>query len=299
MPGNCDSPRSASPKSASANGRWTSAACSPVGAALATPSLGIPALIETWKRAHGGDAARRRIADRKERSASARSVWAKWQDESRKDWDAAPMTVSRLAIEVWDVIKNEDWVLTADALKSGPQALGLRPAVSPSRRRAGHLHPDRHLARRRAGAQGQRIVVDIQPDGDLMFDAGALWIAAKNEIPLLVVMYNNRAYYNDWEHQIRMAKLRGTDVARRISAWTVRPRAGFRGAGAIDGRLRRGADRESEGRQARVAAGTRGGEERSAGAGRYHHAAQLDLTRAGKDSKRLEVMQTSARWPFC
>ena len=24
-------------------------------------------------------------------------------------------------------------------------------------------------------------------------------------------MYNNRAYYNDWEHQIRMAKLRGTD----------------------------------------------------------------------------------------
>ena len=27
-------------------------------------------------------------------------------------------------------------------------------------------------------------------------------------------MYSNRAYYNDWEHQIRMAKLRGTPVAR-------------------------------------------------------------------------------------
>jgi acetolactate synthase-1/2/3 large subunit len=25
-------------------------------------------------------------------------------------------------------------------------------------------------------------------------------------------MYNNRAYYNDWEHQIRMAKQRGTDL---------------------------------------------------------------------------------------
>jgi acetolactate synthase I/II/III large subunit len=24
-------------------------------------------------------------------------------------------------------------------------------------------------------------------------------------------MYNNRAYYNDWEHQIRMAEQRGTD----------------------------------------------------------------------------------------
>jgi acetolactate synthase-1/2/3 large subunit len=27
-------------------------------------------------------------------------------------------------------------------------------------------------------------------------------------------MYNNRAYYNDWEHQIRMARLRGTPVER-------------------------------------------------------------------------------------
>ncbi len=29
----------------------------------------------------------------------------------------------------------------------------------------------------------KRLVVDIQPDGDLMFDAGALWIAAKYQIP--------------------------------------------------------------------------------------------------------------------
>ena len=27
-------------------------------------------------------------------------------------------------------------------------------------------------------------------------------------------MYNNRAYYNDWEHQIRMARLRGTDIEK-------------------------------------------------------------------------------------
>jgi acetolactate synthase-1/2/3 large subunit len=29
-----------------------------------------------------------------------------------------------------------------------------------------------------------------------------------------VVMFNNRAYYNDWEHQVRMARLRGTPIAR-------------------------------------------------------------------------------------
>ena len=64
------------------------------------------------------------------------------------------------------------------------------------------------LAHKKAG----RLVVDLQPDGDLMFDAGALWVAAKYEIPMLIVMYNNRAYYNDWEHQIRMARQRGTDI---------------------------------------------------------------------------------------
>ena len=65
-----------------------------------------------------------------------------------------------------------------------------------------------------AHRDAKRLVVDMQPDGDLMFDAGALWVAAKHRIPMLVVMYNNRAYYNDWEHQIRMAKLRGTPVER-------------------------------------------------------------------------------------
>src|SRR5204862_452683 len=59
-----------------------------------------------------------------------------------------------------------------------------------------------------------RLVVDLQPDGDLMFDLGALWIAAYHRIPLLAVMFNNRAYYNDWEHQERIARSRGTDVSR-------------------------------------------------------------------------------------
>ena len=57
-------------------------------------------------------------------------------------------------------------------------------------------------------------VVDLQPDGDLMFDLGALWIASKYEIPMLVVMYNNRAYYNDWDHQKHVAHRRGTDEDR-------------------------------------------------------------------------------------
>ncbi len=47
-----------------------------------------------------------------------------------------------------------------------------------------------------------------------MFDLGALWIAAYHRIPMLAVMFNNRAYYNDWEHQERIARHRDTDVSR-------------------------------------------------------------------------------------
>ena len=47
-----------------------------------------------------------------------------------------------------------------------------------------------------------------------MFDAGSLWVAAKYQIPMLVVMFNNRAYYNDWNHQLVLARTRGTDPDR-------------------------------------------------------------------------------------
>jgi len=32
------------------------------------------------------------------------------------------------------------------------------------------------------------------------------------KLPMLVVMYNNRAYYNDWAHQIHIAEDRGRPV---------------------------------------------------------------------------------------
>src|SRR6516162_885102 len=100
-----------------------------------------------------------------------------------------------------------------DAASVGAKAVELRSTVSPRWAGVRHRNADWNFARRCAREQGQRgrLVVDLQPDGDLMYDAGALWMAAKYQIPLLIVMYNNRAYYNDWNHQIVMARTRGTD----------------------------------------------------------------------------------------
>jgi acetolactate synthase-1/2/3 large subunit len=186
--------------------------------ALGDTALGIPELTRICKaRIAAEPKLQSRIAARKVRIGQRHDqVWAKWQEEAHQNWDASPITFSRLALEIWEVIRNEDWVLTANTLKQQVRKLWdfdkpyRHPGVELGTATQIGISLGVALAHKAAG----RIVVDIQPDGDLMFDAGALWVAAKYQIPMLVVMHNNRAYYNDWAHQIRMAKLRGTDEAK-------------------------------------------------------------------------------------
>ena len=128
-----------------------------------------------------------------------------------------------------------------------------------------------------------RLVVDIQPDGDLMFDAGALWTAAKNNIPFLIVMYNNRAYYNDWEHQIHVAEHRGTPVERaHIGQDIVGPEPDFATLAQLMRLVRGRTDRAAQGHRGRAAARHRQGEGRAAGAGRHDPAGEVGG--AGRDS---------------
>jgi len=185
---------------------------------LADTSIAIPMLTELLKARLKKDGAyagrvKSRGAEVAKQSEAKRARWAK---EAREDWDASPIMLPRLASEVWDAIKGEDWVLTANTLEEWTRMLWDfdKPYRHPGRSLGTATQFGISLGVALAHRDRKRLVVDIQPDGDLMFDAGAMWVAAKHRIPLLVVMYNNRAYYNDWEHQIRMAKLRGTPVER-------------------------------------------------------------------------------------
>src|SRR5256885_2131632 len=157
--------------------------------------------------------AKARKAQIAKRSDAKRERWAK---EAREHWEASPIALPRLAAEVWEAIKGEDWVLTAGTLDEWARMLWDfdKPYRHPGKSLGTATQFGISLGVALAHRDKKRLVVDLQPDGDLMFDAGAMWVAAKHRIPLLVVMYNNRAYYNDWEHQIRMAKLRGTPVER-------------------------------------------------------------------------------------
>jgi thiamine pyrophosphate-dependent acetolactate synthase large subunit-like protein len=53
-----------------------------------------------------------------------------------------------------------------------------------------------------------RLVVDLQGDGDLMYVPQSLWTAAHHGIPLLMVVDANRSYLQDRHHQLAMAAAR-------------------------------------------------------------------------------------------
>jgi acetolactate synthase-1/2/3 large subunit len=185
---------------------------------MADTTLAIPMLTELLKARLAKDAKlRARVKARSaEVAARTQARRAKWAQQAKEDWDASPITLPRLASEVWSAIQGEDWVLTAGTLEEWTRKLWDfdRPYRHPGRSLGTATQIGISLGVALAHRDEKRLVVDMQPDGDLMFDAGALWVAAKHRIPMLIVMYNNRAYYNDWEHQIRMAKLRGTPVDR-------------------------------------------------------------------------------------
>ena len=159
---------------------------------LADTTIAIPALTRLLEERVADDAAlRARIKMRTaETAAKSQALREKWAGDARVDWDASPITLPRLASEVWNAIKDEDWVLSAGTLEHWTRKLWDFDTP--------HRHPGRSLGTATqfgisigvalAHREQKRLVVDMQPDGDLMFDAGAMWVAAKHRIPMLVVM---------------------------------------------------------------------------------------------------------------
>ncbi len=136
---------------------------------------------------------------------------ARWYEEAKADPDAMPMSPAQMVLQVGNALKGKDWVLTGNTVLDWSRKLW---SFDQPYRHAGKHHGTGTqigialgvaLAHKGSG----KLVVDLNPDGDLMYDLSALWVASKCQIPLLVVMYNNRAYNNSWDHQYRIAGWRG------------------------------------------------------------------------------------------
>jgi benzoylformate decarboxylase/acetolactate synthase-1/2/3 large subunit len=186
---------------------------------VADSSVALPLLIEECRRLLADDSPARaetRQAWRDDLRARHDALFTKWAERAHAKADEEPVSTAKLAAAVWEVAQEHDWVLTAGS--ASEWAYRLWDFDQP------HRHPGRQLGTATqigislgvalAHKGTGRLVVDIQPDGDLMFDVGALWVASRYELPMLVVMFNNRAYYNDLEHQEKVAAQRGTPVDR-------------------------------------------------------------------------------------
>jgi acetolactate synthase-1/2/3 large subunit len=186
---------------------------------VADTAVALPLLIEQCRQLVAEDSAARaavRNAWRQDLSARHDDRFARWADLARERADQQPVSTARLAGAIWDVVQDYDWVLTAGTASEWAHRLWDfdRPYRHPGRQLGTATQIGISLGVALAHKGSGRLVVDIQPDGDLLFDTGALWVASRYELPMLVVMFNNRAYQNDWEHQETIAAQRGTPHER-------------------------------------------------------------------------------------
>jgi thiamine pyrophosphate-dependent acetolactate synthase large subunit-like protein len=185
----------------------------------AETSVAIPRLSALCREAGGnqtGGNEALRTARKSEIAAKHAALRDKWQCQAEADSTRTPIAASYLAAEIWRLIRQEDWVLVNGDLNGWCRRIWdwERPNCYLGRSGGGGVgygigaSVGAALAHRGSG----KLCVDIQGDGDLLFTPGALWTLAHHRIPLLLVMWNNRSYYNSEAHAERIARARSRPV---------------------------------------------------------------------------------------
>ena len=135
-------------------------------------------------------------------------------------WDASPISMPRLAMEMYEVMKGEDWSLLSHhywqsswsqrlwAADKHHQFIGGSGAEG-----VGYTSPA-SLGAALANQKYGRLSVAMVGDGDLMFGPGILWTAAHERIPILYVVHNNRAYHQEIMQMQAIANLRQRGIDR-------------------------------------------------------------------------------------
>jgi benzoylformate decarboxylase/acetolactate synthase-1/2/3 large subunit len=184
-------------------------------AILADTAVALPALIERCRELLTAGAGIDRAPWRERLAGLHEETHSAWRRTAEARADERPIAPPRLVASVGEAIREHDWVLTAGTADWAPRLWDFdRPYRHPGGSLGTATQIGISLGVALAHRDTDRLVVDIQPDGDLLYDPGALWTAAAHRLPLLVVMFNNRAYYNDWNHQIDVANDRGRSLDR-------------------------------------------------------------------------------------
>ena len=194
--------------------------------------MSIPIIIEQFKRIQAKEDVNT-IANRRKILATAnsqnyRQALKVTLEKKRKGWNSSPVSLARLYSELWPLIKDLDWCLSSPTVFSSRHHIGLWD----------HNKPYSYLGMHGAGGIGycigasagaglaargrDRIVINIQCDGDLNYTPGSLWTATHHNLPLLTIMHNNRGYHQEVMYLHYMAGVRGRGTDRMHIGTTLR-----------------------------------------------------------------------------
>jgi thiamine pyrophosphate-dependent acetolactate synthase large subunit-like protein len=142
-----------------------------------------------------------------------------WQHEAHVARQQRPLAVPTAVAAIWDVLKHEDWVLVNNAIGAWTRRLWDWPQLGGYLGTSGGAGLGYGMGAALGGVLAQRekgsgkLCVNLQADGDLLYTPSALWTAAHHHLPMLVIMFNNRTYYNSEEHAIEVARVRERPIA--------------------------------------------------------------------------------------
>jgi len=184
----------------------------------ADTSVAVPELSRLCRELLGNDGRKKAAIEgrQKELAEKHSSRRAKWLADAQAKGSQKEISTAWLALELGEVIKQEDWVLVNGSSNGW------------ARRLWDFTKPNQYLGASGGAGVGYgsgaaigaalalkdtgKLAVNIQADGDLLMTSSSLWTAAKHRIPLLIVMHNNQSFYNSEEHGIEVAKFRNRPV---------------------------------------------------------------------------------------
>jgi acetolactate synthase-1/2/3 large subunit len=186
----------------------------------ADTAVALPQLLEQLReRIKNSAESGRQVRERREKiEAIYNQARKKSQEWIEKTWDEKPISQARFFGEINKRMQGKAWALVSAHGRRWREVIEVtEPAHGIGGGRGGGVGyglPS-SIGAALGHKESGRLCVSIIGDGDFLMTSNALWTAAKYQIPLLVLVMNNRSYYNDEEHQERMAKWRQRPVENK------------------------------------------------------------------------------------
>ena len=186
----------------------------------ADTAVALPQLLEQLRERiqNNAESARQVRARRAKVETIYNQARKKSQEWIEKTWDEKPISQARFFGEINKRMQSKAWALVSAHGRRWREVIEVtEPAHGIGGGRGGGVGyglPS-SIGAALGHKESGRLCVSIIGDGDFLMTSNALWTAAKYQIPLLVLVMNNRSYYNDEEHQERMAKWRQRPVENK------------------------------------------------------------------------------------